>query len=341
MQLENLKKIEVDFNKWKISKIDGELSCIQPRILCKELSISEEEADDFLSILVNRGHALRVFTGKCPNKECEEEFYIDSSQMNEKYECDICGTSFKISDGSVKDIEVYYDLIEKNNKIEEISTSVNYKDKYFGQNSKKNKENAMDVEYFNKDNVIHIQTNQDIKNTESKKIRSKELSVFISHNEKDDKLAEAIIKLLEALGISKNIKDGKIFCSSANNRGVSIGEDIFEQIRNKFDDNIIVLFLFTKRFFESPACLCEMGAAWVKSKNVVPLVMPPQKFEDIKGIFNKNIKGFLLNDEKKFTELVDFFIQKFNLPSIDFKDYDEIKNSFFENIQICMEKNNN
>lgn len=330
MQLENLNKIETDFNKWKLGKSYKELSCISPRILAKELSITEEEADDFLSVLVDRAQALRVFTGICPNKECKEEFYIDSSKINEKYECDICGTSFKISDGLVNDIEVYYELIKKNNR-NVFNTSVNYKSKYFGEDSS--------IDKVSIDKIIHMPTANYEKSSEIRENNINELSIFISHNENDSKLAEIIIQLLEDIGVSKSVKDGKIFCSSSSNRGIKMGDDIFETIKSKFNDNIVVLFLFTEQFFKSPACLCEMGAAWVKSMNTLPLIMPPQRFEDIKGIFNKNIKGFMLDDEKNFSELIDYFIEKFNLKELGYREYDRIKRKFFDNINNYIKNN--
>lgn len=333
MQLKDLKNIDKLFNEWKSNKSEKELSYIQPRNLAIDLKISEEDADNYMSYLVDNNKALRIFTGICPGSGCNEEFCIDSSQANERYECPQCECVFKVEDDGVRELDIYYDLIDKECVYSYNPTGINYRKKYF---SSMNNKNISEIE--NRDNNIIEITKAN--RLEENNNDSNSFKIFISHNEKNADLADIIIELLEDLGVSKSVEDKKIFCSSATSRGVAMGEDIFEVIKEKFDENIIVFFLFTKEFYESPACICEMGATWVKTKKHFPLVMPPYKFEDIKGIINKMIKGYMLDDENKFSELVDYLKLNFKIKEPSYKDYERIKNKYFKAINTYKKEHN-
>ena len=50
--------------------------------------------------------------------------------------------------------------------------------------------------------------------------------VFISHSSKDKSFVEALVDLLEGLGLTKN----NLFCSSVDGYGIPLGRDIFETI---------------------------------------------------------------------------------------------------------------
>lgn len=326
MQSVSSKNIDELFKIWKQGKSSRELAAIEPRRLADDLRITETEADNYMNELVKNNKALRMFCGKCPNDECDEDFCIEQSAALEKYQCPICETSFRITDDNIGDIDVCYDLIDKE---DEKYSGVNYKDKYLCKDVNTTPTNTGGtLKVKGSENVICMPMNGKNKNED----QETQLSIFISHNEKDSDLADIVIQLLEDIGVSKSVKDNKIFCSSATCRGVKLGDDIFETIKNKFDENIIVLFLFTENFYESAACMCEMGAAWVKGKDVLSLIVPPQKFENIKGIINKNIKGIQLNDADKFLELVDYFKEKFNLADLPNADYENVKRRFIKGV---------
>ena len=104
--------------------------------------------------------------------------------------------------------------------------------------------------------------------------------IFISHASKDSEVVEEIIELLETIGVESN----QIFCTSFEGYGIELGENFLDTIKNELSSDSMVLFVLSKNFYASPVCMCEMGAAWVLSKEHIPLVVPPLSYSDIKGV---------------------------------------------------------
>jgi hypothetical protein len=122
--------------------------------------------------------------------------------------------------------------------------------------------------------------------------------IFISHASKDALLVEEVIELLEAIGIDSN----QIFCTSFEGYGIELGENFLEAIKDELSSDTLVLFILSKNFYESPVCMCEMGATWVLSKEHIPVVIPPMNFEDIKGVIPLT-QGLMVNDTMKLNTL--------------------------------------
>lgn len=118
--------------------------------------------------------------------------------------------------------------------------------------------------------------------------------VFISHASDDSSITEELIDILEAIGLSSD----NIFCTSFGEYGVDLGEDFLSRIREELRNDSMVLFVLTKRFYERPVCLCEMGAAWVLAKEHIPIIVPPMDFPELKGVIPLT-QGFKINDPLK------------------------------------------
>lgn len=118
--------------------------------------------------------------------------------------------------------------------------------------------------------------------------------VFISHSSKDEKVVEELVELLEVIGLSGET----IFCTSFAGYGVDFGENFLETIKDELSADCLVLFVLTKNFYNSPVCLCEMGAAWVQTKEHIPILVPPLDFDDVKGVIPLT-QGFKINDAPK------------------------------------------
>lgn len=115
--------------------------------------------------------------------------------------------------------------------------------------------------------------------------------IFISHSSKDKGVVEELIEILESIGLNST----QIFCSSFEGYGIEFGENFLDRIKEELDNNILVIFLLSKNFFESPICLCEMGATWVKTNQHIPILIPPFGFKDVKGVIPLS-QGFKIND---------------------------------------------
>lgn len=129
--------------------------------------------------------------------------------------------------------------------------------------------------------------------------------VFISHSSKDEKYVNAFVELLEDIGIQPN----NFFCTSTARYGVPLGEDIFESIRRQFTlYNTYVIFLLSNNYYSSPACMNEMGAAWVLQKKYTSVILPELDDERIKGTINIEKMAIKLDEDK---ENLEFRLEEF------------------------------
>jgi len=73
-----------------------------------------------------------------------------------------------------------------------------------------------------------------------------------------------------------------------------------------------VLFVLSPNFFQSPVCMCEMGAAWVLTKEHVPVLIPPSEFAHMKGMIPAT-QGLKLTDRLKVNELAQKVARHFGI----------------------------
>lgn len=136
--------------------------------------------------------------------------------------------------------------------------------------------------------------------------------VFISHSSADKTYVEEIIDLIETIGLNSS----KIFCSSFDGYGIDLGENFLERIKEELDENILVLFVLSDSFYKSPVCLCEMGATWIKTREHIPILIPPFDFKDIQGVIPLT-QGFKINDSLKLNLFKEKIEKLFGLTPID------------------------
>jgi hypothetical protein len=118
--------------------------------------------------------------------------------------------------------------------------------------------------------------------------------VFISHASGDSTIVEEVIEILESIGLDSN----QIFCTSFEGYGIDLGDNFLDAIKEELSSECLVIFLLSKKFYESQVCLCEMGATWVLAKEHIPVLIPPLDFSDIKGVIPLT-QGFKINEPLK------------------------------------------
>lgn len=148
--------------------------------------------------------------------------------------------------------------------------------------------------------------------------KKKQPLLFISHSSADEKIASDLVAMLRTLGFSKR----NLFCSSMPGYDIAEGEDIYETLASKFIDyNIYVIFLLSENYYNSAACLNEMGATWVLKAKYSTLVCPGFTIPEIKGAVNPSKMAVVLDDAKrvngKLNQLKDHLIEFFYLPEIE------------------------
>lgn len=141
--------------------------------------------------------------------------------------------------------------------------------------------------------------------------------VFISHASKDKKIVEEVIELLETIGLSNQ----QIFCSSFEGYGIDLGENFLDRIKAELNENVLVIFILTHEFYQSPVCLCEMGASWVKTNDHIPIIVPPLDYKDVKGVIPLT-QGLKITEALKFNLLKQKLEKSFQLKPIDFSSWE-------------------
>ena len=109
----------------------------------------------------------------------------------------------------------------------------------------------------------------------------KSKKIFVSHAVKDKALADALVDLLET---GTAVSSNDIFCSSLEGLGIPSGKDFITYIQNQIHHPDAVILILSENYFASQFCLCELGAAWAMSHNAFPLLVPPLKYADVKGV---------------------------------------------------------
>jgi hypothetical protein len=105
--------------------------------------------------------------------------------------------------------------------------------------------------------------------------------IFVSHASGDAVLVEELVQLLEG-GVG--LRSAQIFCTSLEGQGIPPGIDFKEHIRNNISNAQIVLGLISTSFYNSPFCMCELGATWVQAKSFIPCLVPPITPNDLRGV---------------------------------------------------------
>lgn len=131
----------------------------------------------------------------------------------------------------------------------------------------------------------------------------KEPKLFISHSHSDEKSVESIVELLEFIGLDET----NMFCSSIDGYGIPLGEDIFEYLRKLYTDyELMVIFIHSDSYYDSPVSLNEMGAAWVLKKEYYSILLPGFNFEKMSGVVKSDKIAIKLDSQEAKGRLNEF-----------------------------------
>ena len=125
--------------------------------------------------------------------------------------------------------------------------------------------------------------------------------IFISHATTDSVLVKPFVELLQT-GFQE--LQPKIFCTSVEGFGIPRGKNFIKYIDDQMQNTNYVIMLITPAYYESPFCLCEMGATWALRHNIYPLIVPPLKYEDMKAVIS-GIQAGYINDQRTLDEMRD------------------------------------
>ncbi|MCL6659680.1 toll/interleukin-1 receptor domain-containing protein [Paenibacillus amylolyticus] len=146
--------------------------------------------------------------------------------------------------------------------------------------------------------------------------------IFISHSSKDKKYGYALVKLLRGLGLERN----QIIFTSDDDYGIPIDLNIFEYLKTQINNGAFMIYLLSNDYYDSVACLNEMGAAWVIQNDYTVIGIPGFDFNDSKfssGAIDPRRIGFTLDNKKRLVEFKNKISERFEL-KVDEADWNRI-----------------
>lgn len=138
------------------------------------------------------------------------------------------------------------------------------------------------------------------------------MKIFISHASANKDYGNVLVNLLRQIGISAE----EIIFTSNVAYGIPIGQNIFNWLKSQINEKPFVIYLLSKEYYSSIACLNEMGAAWViENKHAVVFT---HSFDfTIKDFHNGALDpreiGFHYNDEDRLLAFIQQLSEFFNI----------------------------
>ncbi len=153
---------------------------------------------------------------------------------------------------------------------------------------------------------------------------STHFDLFISHANVDAIIAKPFVNLIESgVGISPK----KIFFTSNKGQGIKPGKDFKSSIHNGLDNSTIVIALISENYYNSPFCMCELGGSWLQAKDLIPLLVPPIKFKDMKAVL-EGMQALRLNIAEDLDEMRDELSERLDIDLLPTPRWNEKRDEF-------------
>lgn len=138
------------------------------------------------------------------------------------------------------------------------------------------------------------------------------MKIFISHSSYNKLHGEALVELLRGIGIH----DNEIIFTSNVAYGIPNGENIFNWLKRQINNKPYVIYLLSKEYYSSIACLNEMGAAWVIENRHTVIFTPEfdlscKEFQN--GAIDPREIGFFVSDEDRLYRFIEQIRSDFNI----------------------------
>ena len=175
--------------------------------------------------------------------------------------------------------------------------------------------------------------------TEDEEVEEKQHRLFISHASRDAEYLVALTEMLEDVGMP----DGSFVCTSVPGHGIPGGARIYDWLRDQFlTCDLRVLYALSENYYQSAACLNEMGAAWVTKATSTTLLLPGFGFGDIRGCVDSQEMGisFAMNDDElkhRLNELKDKLFEEHGLTQISQTRWERHRDKFIRTVREIAE----
>lgn len=158
--------------------------------------------------------------------------------------------------------------------------------------------------------------------------------IFISHSSQDKEYVTCLVDFLEDIGLKEN----QLFCSSVPGYGIPLDEDIYDYLKQQFQEHDLhVILVLSDNYYQSVACMNEMGAAWILQSKYTTILLPGFEFKEIKGAINPRKIGLKLDSDpievkEKLGQLKNVLSQEFGLEQISDVRWERKRDSFIDTI---------
>jgi hypothetical protein len=102
--------------------------------------------------------------------------------------------------------------------------------------------------------------------------------IFLSHCSADKPYGDALAKFIIGLGVNND----QLIYTSHQLHKIPLDANIYDYLRKNIYSEIFMIFLLSDQYLDSPACLNEMGAAWVTQSDYTNIFTPNFNFENQK-----------------------------------------------------------
>ena len=150
--------------------------------------------------------------------------------------------------------------------------------------------------------------------------------VFISHAAADAPVAKIFVNLIES-GIGVLPKN--IFCISNKGQGIRPGAEFKLSIRENLDDATTVIALISENYYNSPFCMCELGGTWLQAKDIIPILIPPIRFADMKAVL-VGLQALRIQIAEDLDELRDELSERLRFKPLATPRWNEKRDEFLE-----------
>ena len=138
------------------------------------------------------------------------------------------------------------------------------------------------------------------------------MKIFISHSSRNKNYGNALVSLLTGVGV----KDDEIIFTSNDAYGIPIGQSIFNWLKSRISEKPHVLYLLSPEYYQSVACLNEMGAAWVV-ENKHTMIFTPEfnlsSLEFLNGAIDPREIGFFIDNHDKLIAFIESLRADFSI----------------------------
>ncbi len=163
-------------------------------------------------------------------------------------------------------------------------------------------------------------------------------TIFISHSVNDREIAIAFVDLIILGGIGVPID--QVFCVSTDGTKIKSGKDWRDDIKDSLTSAKIIILIITPNYKESEFCLCEMGAAWMTSAQVLPLIVEPINYKTV-GVIQEPNQVEKLLEEQGLDRIKDIIQEELRIPSTIAKSdrWTNKKKEFISTVNRYLRKN--